>query len=550
MYIRDHLHNNEFHSSQIREQLIRIREDNGIKKSELLCHFLEFIVEETIAGRVKEIKEYTIGTRALGRPTDFNPQFDPAVRIHAGRLRRTLNEYYNGPGRNDPIRIEIPKGTYVPVFNTTASACPKNAGMSSSSADTGMHIVGEGDRPAGNDDETGYEMKKMTLAVFPFMNLSEDAGRDHFVDGLGEQLSIELSRFQDISMVSYFATISAADRHTELRQAAAALGAHYIITGSVRFSLASVRVNIQLIFAESNEQVWAETFDRDLNASSLEIISDKIIKKTASCLAGYYGIIMNAIGRTSQPRRDKVLRGYDAAFWYCQYTREHDFLVMLKARSALEHALGVNPEYALAWGVLGELYLDSYILELSEEDMIITAMDYAQKAIRLDRYCQHGYQTLAWACLLQHEREACIETMEGFLAQFPNSTNAIGWAGSRFIFLGEYERGRELLETAISMTPFYPWIYSLSLALYYYCHKKDYYTALLWIKKVNMPSQKIDLIVEAAILGQLNDRDNMDKAFNKLYDLWPRVRTEVRSFLQRFILDDRAVRHIVNGLLG
>ena len=74
------------------------------------------MTNETLKNNVQSIKEYTIGVRVLLRNSDFNPQLDSIVRINAGRLRRALNEYYNTLGRKDEIRIDIPKGSYVPVF--------------------------------------------------------------------------------------------------------------------------------------------------------------------------------------------------------------------------------------------------------------------------------------------------------------------------------------------------------------------------------------------------------------------------------------------------
>lgn len=74
------------------------------------------MVEETLAGRSGNIKEYTVATSALNRPRSFDPQADPSVRVLAGRLRMKLDLYYATDGRSDPIRISMPKGRYVPVF--------------------------------------------------------------------------------------------------------------------------------------------------------------------------------------------------------------------------------------------------------------------------------------------------------------------------------------------------------------------------------------------------------------------------------------------------
>ena len=98
-----------FSNPLIREQLNRILSSATFNNSRILSGFLEFVITETLAGKEKEIKEYTIGVNVLSRSSSFNPQFDAIVRTHAGRLRRALKEYYADSGRKDPIQIDIPK---------------------------------------------------------------------------------------------------------------------------------------------------------------------------------------------------------------------------------------------------------------------------------------------------------------------------------------------------------------------------------------------------------------------------------------------------------
>ena len=100
----------------VEEELERIFRDPHFTESAILRKFLSFIVQETTLGRSNCLKEYTIAINVLEKPSDFNPQENGIVRIHAGRLRRALSEYYNDMGQNDQIVITIPKGKYVPFF--------------------------------------------------------------------------------------------------------------------------------------------------------------------------------------------------------------------------------------------------------------------------------------------------------------------------------------------------------------------------------------------------------------------------------------------------
>jgi tetratricopeptide (TPR) repeat protein len=106
----------------VNEQLERILKSAPLISSPSLCRFLRYIVEETLAGRASEIKEYPLGVRVFDRGEDFNPRLDPIVRVQARNLRARITRYYQGPGADDPIRIELPKGTYVPVFHHLEAA--------------------------------------------------------------------------------------------------------------------------------------------------------------------------------------------------------------------------------------------------------------------------------------------------------------------------------------------------------------------------------------------------------------------------------------------
>lgn len=108
-------------AADVRAALSRVLGSPAFQQSPQLRRFLAFVVEETLAGRAAGLKGYTIGTLALGRGTDFNPQADPIVRVEARRLRQALDEYYAGPGRDDRLRIVLPRGGYVPDFVVAAA---------------------------------------------------------------------------------------------------------------------------------------------------------------------------------------------------------------------------------------------------------------------------------------------------------------------------------------------------------------------------------------------------------------------------------------------
>ena len=110
----------EQRADTIRAQLEKIRGSARFANSHKLIQFLRLVVEESLAGRGSQIKEYSIGVEVYNRPSGYDPRVDATVRVEASKLRKRLSEYYAGEGQGDPILITIPKGHYAPVFEYAA----------------------------------------------------------------------------------------------------------------------------------------------------------------------------------------------------------------------------------------------------------------------------------------------------------------------------------------------------------------------------------------------------------------------------------------------
>ena len=98
------------------QQVERLTKSHSLHSSESLCKLLRYLAEHSLDHPGVALKEYQIATEVLGRPAVFDPQSDSTVRVQAGRLRVKLAEYYAHEGADDPIVVEIPKGSYVLVF--------------------------------------------------------------------------------------------------------------------------------------------------------------------------------------------------------------------------------------------------------------------------------------------------------------------------------------------------------------------------------------------------------------------------------------------------
>jgi adenylate cyclase len=109
-----------FSANQIRDQLERVLSSDAFKRSARMAHFLRFVVSEAIAGNSHKLKEFVVALEVFDRDASFDPKTNAVVRVEASRLRHRLKEYFLGPGRNDPIHIGLPAGSYVPSFSTGA----------------------------------------------------------------------------------------------------------------------------------------------------------------------------------------------------------------------------------------------------------------------------------------------------------------------------------------------------------------------------------------------------------------------------------------------
>ena len=257
-----------FSVAAVEEQLERIFRDPHFTESAILKKFLSFIVQETIHGRSNCLKEYTIAINVLEKPLSFNPQENGIVRIHAGRLRRALLQYYNEMGNEDEVVITIPKGKYVPFFANRSN--PVVAAI----------VEGQLD----GDAFSGEEEDNITLAILPFTCTTKSGPANSFAEGLCLQLNSTLMHLDQISVIAYQAIKSLAQHNYDYKQLGASIGFNNVITGGVQLLKDKLRITIQLIDCNSYKQTWSQTFERKLTKSNLFEIEDEICQHVVNCL--------------------------------------------------------------------------------------------------------------------------------------------------------------------------------------------------------------------------------------------------------------------------
>ena len=528
-----HLLSNES-KKEIQIQLDLILSSALFSRSDVLTSFLKFIVEETLNGNATALKEYTIAVSALGKPSDFNPQINSLIRINAGRLRRLLNAYYEGPGINDVLKIEVVKGTYVPVFRKQIVG--KNSGKN--------ELINS----KFNSKTVSYARSRLTLAVLPFRNLLPDNEYQFFVNGFGEELTQIFSTSEDIAVVSHFSTLKYANHDEDIRIIGADLGVHYVITGSVKRSDKKIKVNIGLVETMNGVQIWSKNYIHNLTNHKTIYIQDQINNDVFAILSGHYGFIIAETIRLVDDDMKKDLETFDAILWFhhAQLTNsEADFA---ESRKALEKILQNDPNNVMCLLILGDVYLSTYALGYTTiEDPINEAVLLIKKALLLAPSSQYAHMIQAWANIYLGKKKEAIDALEVSvrLAKLsPTYTGAIGFA---FACAGEYERGQAMLEEFLNLNPYCPWWHYMGLFFGYFANEK-YEKALQCTHKMNA-SEDVYLIplLTVAVKGQLGLISNAKTEVKLLHENFPEIIANLKIYLGLIILDESLVDKIIQG---
>ncbi len=519
--------------SAVKEELERTLSSNVFKKSIVLSNFLRYVVTETIQGKTEEIKEYSIAVKALGKPADFNPQLDAVVRIHAGRLRRMLHEYYREEGSNNAVMISMQTGSYVPEFIGRNNSKE----LLSTAATLPIAPSAPASRIAVN-----------TVAVLPFRNLSGLPENDFMVDGFCEQLSAELARFQEISVISYFSTAKFRLEKTDIRSAGKELNVSHFITGGIFRDEKSIRVALQLVDAGTGKQLWSQNYSHDLQSTSLYEIFEDILDQVVPKLAGYYGLISRSVAFSSQ--LDPVMNQeiIDAVFWYYHYQIKYTEDIFRIAVQRIQKALEENPNYALGWAILGQLYVGSLSLRYATvPDPLKEADRCVQKALQLNPDCQHAYISLGYLLTYRGEKTKALEAIDRGMGIQPKSPFFLAIASFFLGILGEYDKSMAFFEQSNKLNPYYPWWANVGpiCGNFFTC---NFSKALEYAERINIPGVFWNDIFKIAALGQLSRTEEASKLAVQFEYQFPGKAANVCSTLKTILFHEIVHDRIKEGL--
>ena len=487
----------EFDQMAIREQLDRILNSGPFLQSRRRQRFLEYLVNETLAGRSERLKGYTIALEVFSRPETFDPVADPIVRIEAARLREKLDQYYDAEGRSDPIRIDLPKGTYTP------------------------HIEFRQAPTLGLQHWNSGPPDKPSVAVLPFVNIGDDPKWQRFADGITEDIITDLSHTKDLIVIARNSTGVYKGKPVDVRQIGRDLNVKYVLGGSIQSLGERIRVTAQLIEATSGSHVWSERYDRPVG--DLFAVQNDVTQRIAATLAGYEGAVAEAERSLLRRKSPANLSAFDSYLLGMEAKHKVTKEGLIEAEGLLRKALQLDPQLASAYAGLVDVYAYSIDLGLapSVEEALAKQMEAAQKAVTLDPNDGKAHVALGLAYTYHGKWEQALAEFARAETLAPSDADVlllIAWSLPQH---GDSARAVSLAERALMLNPHYPDWYNLGLS-YVFFFGEQYDKAVKYRLLVKEP-HALDyayLAMAYAYLGHTGDAKAAAANVTKLDPTW------------------------------
>jgi adenylate cyclase len=351
------------------------------------------------------------------------------------------------------------------------------------------------------------EAAHLSIVVLPFANLSGDPSQDYFADGITENLTTDLSRLSGSFVIARNTAFAFKGKNVDARTIGKELGVRYVLEGSVQRDQNQVRINAQLIDAESGGHIWAERFDKPL--ANLFSMQDEIVASLASRLGAE--LITNEARRAERtPNPDSMDLYFQGMAWFNKGRNPAD---NERARGFFERALALDPDN-----------LDAAIAKACADGQAATGYYVDDKAERLVSIeanlnrvlSQSPNNARAHYCmgrvLVQSKRGAQgIAECERALALNPNLAAAHGAIGVAKVFDGHPEEAEshelEALRVSPHDTEAYIWVAYIALAK---LHLGAYEDALGFFRRAkelnpNYPTGRFNMAADLVELGRLDE---------------------------------------------
>jgi TolB-like protein len=535
-------------------------------------------VQETLAGRGDRLKGYSIAVQVFERPADFDAQTDPLVRVEAGRLRRRLAEYYQSQGRDDAVRIELPRGGYTPVFvrhlpEAAAIVEPQAANSASRrrtswwpvgaaalvlialGAGFGWMFLASKSQPVPTSaDGNGVRPTPMAargprLVVLPLATLGEGTSPG-FARGVTDEIINTLVEF------NIFATASTAAQSLEPASLATLrhdYNAGYALSGTVRTDNDRVRVSVRLTDTEFGTQLWTWALDDDRvdtgQLASQEAIGELIGKIVSS---PYGPVFAHEIDRVAgKPSAD--LDTFECLLKFYDYTRTLSSAGHAEATVCMERSVARAPKFPQGWSALAVLYMHEHTFGYDPQPgrgpPLDRALDAVGRSIDLDRSGRVAAATLAGVQYTRGDPQGFADAVERALAINPAHPAMLAQVGLLLVLSGDLQRGMALVEGALRFAVHVPaWHYTAFA--FGYLQMRNYEEAMQWALKVDAPNWWIAPMTVAATAELAGRHDIAEREVKRLLELEPDFATKGPELLRHWHLNPQLLEALFQGLRG
>jgi len=307
------------------------------------------------------------------------------------------------------------------------------------------------------------QSSKPSIAVLPFLNMSDDPSQEYFVDGMTEDLITDLAKIENLFVIARNTAFTYKGRSIVIPEVARELGVKYVLEGSVRRDINRVRINAQLIDGVSGAHVWAERYDGTL--ADVFTLQDKVTGEIMAQLK----ITLTPDEQERQDRNDtNSPDAHDAYLRGRQLFRLHTPEDFVEAIKHFERAVEIDPDYGQAWAALASVYWISYQKSYSwtlivnpNRDVFsswlqtrLKAVEYLEQAMRHPTPLAHQVESqLSWD---YRQFDKALSEAEQAVTLDPNDPEghlAMAWA---LIFAGRAEKAIASAENGMQLDPYYP----------------------------------------------------------------------------------------------
>jgi adenylate cyclase len=295
----------------------------------------------------------------------------------------------------------------------------------------------------------------LSIVVLPFANLSGDPAQDYFADGITDNLTTDLSRIRNSFVIAHNTALTFKGKGLDAKEIGKELGVRYVLEGSVQRDQNRVRVNAQLIDAQSGAHLWADRFEEDV--ADLFRLQDQVVARLGNALG--FELVKAEAGRSVRSKNpdatDLDMRGWALVWQAIPQPMPQKRNTYLAARSLFDQALKIDADDAdaLAGEALTYLVERSFFPSSVEPDYEAKIIGQADRAIALAPQTEEAYYAKSGYLLTTQRADDALRAAEAGLGMNPNSARLYGARGGAEVALGRFEQGISDEQESMRLSP-------------------------------------------------------------------------------------------------